>query len=133
MEPKTFDAIFSIFDDVLTNFLQNFTLAKFETSQIDLQHLDMFARSECSSDIAEEVIQNSFFVKMSMSQTLQLNICDFDKPGFVDVFFELLEFRFSAEELGTSDMQFSDLSGVEYQSHFLYDLNEYRNNKNDQR
>jgi len=43
VKPKAFDAFFSIFDNIIANFLQNFIVRQIESPNIDLKHLDMFA------------------------------------------------------------------------------------------
>ena len=64
----------------------------------------MFAGGECPSGVAEEVVEDSLFVEVTVSETLELDVGDLDEPGFVDVFFKLFEFGFGAEELGASDV-----------------------------
>ena len=55
---------------------------------------------------------------MTITKTLKLNVCDFDKPRLLNIFLELFEPSFSSKKLGSSDMQFCDLSRIEDQCHF---------------
>lgn len=104
MEPQTLDTIFSIFDDILSNFFEDLCFGKFETSQIYFQHFDVFAWSNGSSYIAEKIIKNFVFGKVSISITLKFNICDFDESCLVNILFKLFELAFGSKELSPSDM-----------------------------
>lgn len=57
---------------------------------------------------------------MTVSQTFQLDVCDFAEAGFVDVLLELFELGLGAEEVTASLVEFGDLRGIENQCHAIY-------------
>jgi len=120
MEPQTFDAVFGIFYYIIADLSQNFCLRKLEPAHIDFQHFNVFAGCQCTSDIAEEIVQNSLSIEMSIAETFQLDVCYLNISSFIDVIFELSEFAFGTEKFSTSDVQLGHLCGIEDQCHFKY-------------
>lgn len=118
VEPQTFDVILGVLDDVLTYLFEDPGLRQIEAPQIYFEGFDGFAGSEGPASVAEEVVQNLVLREMAIPETLQLDVRYLRKPRFVDVFFELLELGFAAEEVAAPRVQFGDLSRVEYQCHY---------------
>lgn len=77
----------------------------------------MAARSEGSTYVREEVVENFILVKMTIAETLQLDVSDLQKSWRLHVLFEVFELGFRSEKLSASDVQFGDLSGIEKKCH----------------
>lgn len=56
---------------------------------------------------------------MTISITFELDVCDLDESPLVNVFLELFELGFSAEELSAAYVQLGYLSRIENQSHLF--------------
>ena len=79
----------------------------------------MLAASQGAPCIAEEIVQHPLLVEMPIPEAFQLYISDLYEPGFVNVLLELFKLAFGAKKLGSSDVQFGYLGGIENQCHFL--------------
>lgn len=120
MEPKTLDAFLGILDDIIANPLEKLVFWHIEATQIYLQHLNMLACGENSSDVAEKVIENLLFCEMAVAKALEFNVGDFGITCLIcDVLFELFELLLAAEELSSAHMELCDLGGIKDESHLL--------------
>lgn len=67
MEPKSFDILFDVFNDVAANFRDDFLLREIESMKFNFKGFDMFTESDDSSEVSEEIGENFRFVKVSIS------------------------------------------------------------------
>ena len=67
MEPKSFNILFDIFNDIAANFRYDFLLREIKSMKLDFKSFDVFTESDDSSEISEEIGENFRLVKMSVS------------------------------------------------------------------
>lgn len=88
--------------------------------QLDFQSFDVFAESDNAPDISEKVGENFGFVEVTISKTLNLDVCDIGHSSFLDIISKFLKFGATAEKVGMAYVQFIDLSGVENHLNLRY-------------
>lgn len=67
MEPQTLDTFFGVLYYIVADLLQNLIVRQVEPSDVDLQHLDVLAGRQHSSNVAEEVVQHTLLREMPVS------------------------------------------------------------------